>query len=138
MITVDPKLLNKEKELSRRASSSAKMIGIDQPKSSVQQAEPREIEPQDATLGDTVGEDEQDLAGDYEAKYTLKYDPRILFREEPHLRKLLEDKEAQDAMLEKLGLEMFILPEPDMPDQFMSCKPWKGAIKKPDNAPPVN
>lgn len=50
----------------------------------------------------------------------------------------MEQKEADDAELADKNLHLFILPEPDMPDQFMAVKPWKGAIKAPSNPPQVN
>ena len=65
------------------------------------------------------------------------YNKKRLFGMDPKLAALLEAKEIHDDKLEALNLEMFILPEPDMPDQFMSIKPWKGAIKAPSNPPKI-
>jgi hypothetical protein len=51
---------------------------------------------------------------------------------------MLLQKEENDNLLIEKNLDLFIMPEPDMPDQFMAVKPWKGAIKAPSNPPAVN
>lgn len=43
-------------------------------------------------------------------------------------QKAIHEKEALDKHLEAEGLDLFIVPDADHPDEFMAVKPWLGAI----------
>ena len=47
-------------------------------------------------------------------------------------------KNELDTHLLANDLDLFIVEEPDVPDQFMSIKPWKGAICAPTVEPHID
>jgi len=75
----------------------------------------------------------------FQSKFGRKnYDTKFWKKLDGEMQAYVRNKEIHDNLLVEKGLELFILPEPDMPDHFMAVKPWKGAIKAPSNPPEVN
>ena len=66
---------------------------------------------------------------------------RFFGKKESKFKQQHQDKETNADDDESDGLpsdDEFYAEPPEFGDQFMACKPWLGAIKAPDEVPPIN
>lgn len=85
---------------------------------------------------DSGDSDFEDFSGQLDKKFTtvLSYNQIVKRGMDPEK---YYKRMAWAAKLEKDGFDCLVEREPDMADQFGSCQPWKGAIKKPTTGPLV-
>ena len=87
-----------------------------------------------AETSDEEDSDFEDLDGQLDKKFTTTLSYNQLLKRGIDPVKYYQ-RMAWAAKMEQSGFECLVEREPDMADQFGSCKPWKGAIKPPTVGP---